>query len=157
MTGFAVLKVDDLGRRPLLIGGVSGIVWIPPLNHNFILWKSQHCVMIMSTFDTFCFPSIWSLFFFVCEIFFNTCYVKFPRRWCKFITFFFATGSCIISSCSLLQVSWRPSYCCCGCSTSVRWQLSGKFFFFLYKSFNFLRLAGFIEVIYTGWYDLSLV
>ncbi|RDX99425.1 D-xylose-proton symporter-like 3, chloroplastic, partial [Mucuna pruriens] len=25
MTGFAVLKVDDLGRRPLLIGGVSGI------------------------------------------------------------------------------------------------------------------------------------
>ncbi|KAI0527689.1 hypothetical protein KFK09_003294 [Dendrobium nobile] len=26
MTGIAVLKVDDLGRRPLLIGGVSGIV-----------------------------------------------------------------------------------------------------------------------------------
>eukprot|EP00268_Persea_americana_P040738 TRINITY_DN4050_c0_g3_i1.p1 TRINITY_DN4050_c0_g3~~TRINITY_DN4050_c0_g3_i1.p1 ORF type:complete len:565 (+),score=118.14 TRINITY_DN4050_c0_g3_i1:178-1872(+) len=26
MTGLAVLKVDDLGRRPLLIGGVSGIV-----------------------------------------------------------------------------------------------------------------------------------
>ncbi|CAA6669399.1 unnamed protein product [Spirodela intermedia] len=26
MTGVAVLKVDDLGRRPLLIGGVSGIV-----------------------------------------------------------------------------------------------------------------------------------
>ncbi|RWR76698.1 D-xylose-proton symporter-like protein 3, chloroplastic [Cinnamomum micranthum f. kanehirae] len=26
MTGFAVLKVDDLGRRPLLIGGISGIV-----------------------------------------------------------------------------------------------------------------------------------
>uniref|UniRef100_A0ACD5XE13 Uncharacterized protein n=1 Tax=Avena sativa TaxID=4498 RepID=A0ACD5XE13_AVESA len=25
MTGFAVFKVDDLGRRPLLIGGVSGI------------------------------------------------------------------------------------------------------------------------------------
>nr|GMD23955.1 D-xylose-proton symporter-like 3, chloroplastic [Ipomoea batatas] len=25
MTGIAVLKVDDLGRRPLLIGGVSGI------------------------------------------------------------------------------------------------------------------------------------
>lgn len=28
MTGIAVLKVDDLGRRPLLIGGVSGIVCI---------------------------------------------------------------------------------------------------------------------------------
>lgn len=26
MTGIAVLKVDDLGRRPLLIGGVGGIV-----------------------------------------------------------------------------------------------------------------------------------
>ena len=26
MTGVAVLKVDDLGRRPLLIGGVGGIV-----------------------------------------------------------------------------------------------------------------------------------
>ncbi|XP_068643494.1 D-xylose-proton symporter-like 3, chloroplastic [Aristolochia californica] len=26
MTGIAVLKVDDLGRRPLLLGGVSGIV-----------------------------------------------------------------------------------------------------------------------------------
>lgn len=26
MTGVAVLKVDNLGRRPLLIGGVSGIV-----------------------------------------------------------------------------------------------------------------------------------
>lgn len=26
MTGIAVLKVDDLGRRPLLITGVSGIV-----------------------------------------------------------------------------------------------------------------------------------
>ncbi|KAG9454585.1 hypothetical protein H6P81_007489 [Aristolochia fimbriata] len=26
MTGIAVLKVDDLGRRPLLIGGVSGLV-----------------------------------------------------------------------------------------------------------------------------------
>ena len=29
MTWIAVLKVDDLGRRPLLIGGVSGIVGIP--------------------------------------------------------------------------------------------------------------------------------
>jgi len=29
MTWVAVLKVDDLGRRPLLIGGVSGIVGIP--------------------------------------------------------------------------------------------------------------------------------
>lgn len=28
MTGIAVLKVDDLGRRPLLIGGVGGIVCI---------------------------------------------------------------------------------------------------------------------------------
>jgi hypothetical protein len=28
MTGVAVLKVDDLGRRPLLIGGVGGIVSI---------------------------------------------------------------------------------------------------------------------------------
>lgn len=26
MTGVAVLKVDDLGRRPLLIGGVGGLV-----------------------------------------------------------------------------------------------------------------------------------
>lgn len=26
MTGIAVLKVDDLGRRPLLIWGVGGIV-----------------------------------------------------------------------------------------------------------------------------------
>lgn len=26
MTGIAVLKVDNLGRRPLLIGGVGGIV-----------------------------------------------------------------------------------------------------------------------------------
>lgn len=28
MTWIAVVKVDDLGRRPLLIGGVSGIVSI---------------------------------------------------------------------------------------------------------------------------------
>ena len=28
MTGVAVLKVDDVGRRPLLIGGVGGIVCI---------------------------------------------------------------------------------------------------------------------------------
>lgn len=33
MTGVAVLKVDDLGRKPLLIGGVSGIVCIQ--NHTF--------------------------------------------------------------------------------------------------------------------------
>jgi hypothetical protein len=26
MTGVAVFKVDDIGRRPLLIGGVGGIV-----------------------------------------------------------------------------------------------------------------------------------
>lgn len=26
MTGVAVFKVDDLGRRPLLIGGIGGIV-----------------------------------------------------------------------------------------------------------------------------------
>jgi hypothetical protein len=26
MTGVAVFKVDDVGRRPLLIGGVGGIV-----------------------------------------------------------------------------------------------------------------------------------
>lgn len=31
MTWIAVLKVDDLGRRPLLIGGVSGIVGIRSL------------------------------------------------------------------------------------------------------------------------------
>lgn len=30
MTGIAVLKVDDLGRKPLLIGGVSGIVCVYP-------------------------------------------------------------------------------------------------------------------------------
>lgn len=29
MTGVAVLVVDRLGRRPLLIGGVSGIVSLP--------------------------------------------------------------------------------------------------------------------------------
>lgn len=29
MTGLAVLVVDRLGRRPLLIGGVSGIVSLP--------------------------------------------------------------------------------------------------------------------------------
>ena len=28
MTGVAVFKVDDVGRRPLLIGGVGGIVSI---------------------------------------------------------------------------------------------------------------------------------
>ncbi|KAF9626352.1 hypothetical protein IFM89_032406 [Coptis chinensis] len=31
MTGVAVLKVDELGRRPLLIGGVSGITLSLPL------------------------------------------------------------------------------------------------------------------------------
>lgn len=33
MTGVAVFKVDDVGRRPLLIGGVGGIVSI----YSFLL------------------------------------------------------------------------------------------------------------------------
>ncbi|CAL5424455.1 unnamed protein product [Camellia sinensis] len=36
MTGVAVLKVDDIGRRPLLIGGVSGIV-ITNFSEGFLL------------------------------------------------------------------------------------------------------------------------
>lgn len=28
MTSVAILKVDDLGRKPLLIGGISGIVCV---------------------------------------------------------------------------------------------------------------------------------
>lgn len=41
MTGVAVLKVDDLGRRPLMIGGVSGIVSNFTLSYN--LFKSYVC------------------------------------------------------------------------------------------------------------------
>jgi hypothetical protein len=48
MTWIAVLKVDDLGRRPLLIGGVSGIVCMLLLSRTllslslsllFFFWK----------------------------------------------------------------------------------------------------------------------
>lgn len=122
---------------------------------SIVLWS---WVLLMPLFSEylksflFC---VWNFFqHMLCEHGTGRCLLSWPRRWCKFITFFCATGSCIISSCSLLQISWRPSYCCCGCSTSVRWQLSGKFF--LYESFNFLRLSGFVAVIYTGW-DLSLL
>lgn len=36
MTWIAVLKVDDLGRRPLLIGGVSGIVCMLLLSRTLL-------------------------------------------------------------------------------------------------------------------------
>ena len=45
MTGIAVLKVDDLGRRPLLIGGVSGIVRI---YHSMILYFVNHLISFTS-------------------------------------------------------------------------------------------------------------
>lgn len=37
MTGVAVLKVDDLGRKPLLIGGVCGIVCTKSLSLKSLL------------------------------------------------------------------------------------------------------------------------
>ncbi|KAJ8439853.1 hypothetical protein Cgig2_003919 [Carnegiea gigantea] len=46
MTGIAVFKVDDIGRKPLLIGGVSGIVCpvlVPPI-----------CLLQVSRRTTFC-------------------------------------------------------------------------------------------------------
>ena len=44
MTGFAVLKVDDLGRRPLLIGGVGGLVCILSLFDMIYFPKNTICV-----------------------------------------------------------------------------------------------------------------
>lgn len=46
MTGIAVLVVDRLGRRPLLLGGVSGMVGLSHLTFYFPL-----CQMQVALFD----------------------------------------------------------------------------------------------------------
>ena len=45
MTGVAVLVVDKLGRRPLLLGGVSGMV-SPTFIHECLILKFQNLYCI---------------------------------------------------------------------------------------------------------------
>lgn len=72
MTSVAVFKVDDLGRRPLLIGGVSGIVYIttfnkPLSNISFILSTSrvnkEYLEKILFTPLSFIYPRLFHYFF----------------------------------------------------------------------------------------------
>jgi len=49
MTWIAVLKVDDLGRRPLLIGGVSGIVCMLLLSRTLLSLSLSLCYVFFGS------------------------------------------------------------------------------------------------------------
>lgn len=109
MTGIAVLKVDDIGRRPLLIGGVGGLVCILSLLEVVYFLKNTICMQC-------------SLSFFVNEE---------DGGRSHFVFYLCDTGSFLTSPFSILQISWGLPCCCCSCSTSLCWLLPGTLLFVL--------------------------
>ncbi|KAJ6948137.1 hypothetical protein NC651_002486 [Populus alba x Populus x berolinensis] len=105
MTWIAVLKVDDLGRRPLLIGGVSGIVCMLLLSRTLLSLSLSLCYIFLEVYErVFCFP-------YVC-----------------------VTGSFLVFAFCLLQISWRFPSCCCCSSASICRLLPGKSIFLWLRS-----------------------
>lgn len=106
MTWIAVAKVDDLGRRPLLIGGVGGIV----------------CKLL-----SFCLTAL-ALGMLIGKDDYGSSYLPVRTR-CS-------VGSFPVSAFCLLQISWRISFCCCSCSASLCRLLSGKYFYFSFACWH---------------------
>lgn len=103
MTGIAVLKVDDLGRRPLLIGGVGGLVCILSLFEVVYFLKNIICLQ--------------------CSLSFSVNEEDGGRS--HFVFYLCYTGSFLTSPFSILPISWELFCCCCSRSTSLCWMLPG--------------------------------
>lgn len=102
MTSIAVLKVDDLGRRPLLIGGVSGIVCI--------------LLLLKTKLNLCCFSHL-------LETYRQFGYMV-KRSFMSTLSLYTA-GPFFASPLSLLQISGKLSSCCSCCFTSLCWLLPG--------------------------------
>lgn len=124
MTSVAVLKVDDLGRRPLLIGGVSGIV----------------CILFTHKKLNLC------CFSYLLETYLQFCYLV--KRSFKSTLSLYTTGPFVTSPLSLLQISGRLSSCCSCCFTSLCWMLPGIHYLVdspFIHSFNLVYLQKYVR------------